>query len=52
MEIRKKVLLIIMDGLGVAPASEGNAVVLATRTTSLFPLVHIPTYILVASERR
>jgi 2,3-bisphosphoglycerate-independent phosphoglycerate mutase len=29
MEKRKKVLLVIMDGVGVAPASKGNAVVLA-----------------------
>lgn len=29
MNIKKKVMLIIMDGVGVAPASRGNAVVLA-----------------------
>ncbi len=33
MSIKRKVLLIILDGLGAAPASQGNAVVLAQANT-------------------
>lgn len=51
MGIRKKVLLIIMDGLGVAPASKGNAVVLANaHTLSSLWSTSPHTYLLASGE--
>ena len=51
MEERKKVLLIIMDGLGAAPASKGNAVVLANpQNLSSLWTTSPHTYILASGE--
>lgn len=49
--MKKKVLLIIMDGLGAAPKSEGNAVVLAKpKNLSVFWNTYPRTYLLASSE--
>ena len=51
MTNRKKVLLIIMDGLGAAPASKGNAVVLANpHNLSRLWSTSLHTYLLASGE--
>lgn len=51
MTNRKKVILIIMDGLGAAPASKGNAVVLANPVNlSRFWSTSPHTYLLASGE--
>ncbi|HOK59902.1 MAG TPA: 2,3-bisphosphoglycerate-independent phosphoglycerate mutase, partial [Candidatus Dojkabacteria bacterium] len=51
MEERKKVLLIIMDGLGAAPAGKGNAVVLANpQNLSSLWTTSPHTYLLASGE--
>lgn len=49
--MRKRVLLIIMDGVGVAPRSKGNAVTLAKpRNLSVFWNTYPRTYLLASEE--
>ena len=51
MTNRKKVLLIIMDGLGAAPASKGNAIVLANpHNLSRLWSTSLHTYLLASGE--
>lgn len=51
MNIKKKVLLIIMDGLGAAPKGKGNAVVLAKpKNLSVFWNTFPHTYLLASSK--
>ena len=51
MNIKQKVLLIIVDGLGAAPKSEGNAVVLANpKNLSSYWNTYPHTYLLASGE--
>jgi 2,3-bisphosphoglycerate-independent phosphoglycerate mutase len=51
MKVKQKVLLIILDGLGAAPSSKGNAVVLANpKNLSSFWSIFPHTYLLASGE--
>ena len=51
MNVKQKVLLIVLDGLGAAPASEGNAVVMANpeKLSALWNM-YPHTYLLASGE--
>ncbi|HOF79140.1 MAG TPA: 2,3-bisphosphoglycerate-independent phosphoglycerate mutase, partial [Candidatus Dojkabacteria bacterium] len=51
MNVKQKVLLIILDGLGAAPMGEGNAVVLANpaKLSTLWN-IYPHTYLLASGE--
>ncbi|KKP77981.1 MAG: 2,3-bisphosphoglycerate-independent phosphoglycerate mutase [candidate division WS6 bacterium GW2011_GWF1_35_23] len=51
MNVKQKVLLIVLDGLGAAPASEGNAVVMANpEKLSALWNIYPHTYLLASGE--